>query len=76
MQLLHALGLKESVWHLNEFSYADADFRPAFLREGPTDVEALKVLAHEKGHICCGHMERAGLIEQNVEEEFEAAAFA
>ncbi len=75
-ELLHALGLEDQARRLSGFTYADPDFRLIFLREGLTEKEALKVLAHEEGHIYCGHMGRASVIGQNVEEEFEANEFA
>ena len=75
-QLLEALGLDDMAQRSNGFAYADADFRLVFLREGLTEREALKVLAHEEGHICCGHMGLASVLGQSVEEEFEANAFA
>lgn len=74
-QLLEALGLGDMAQRSNGFAYADADFRLVFLREGLTEQETLKVLAHEEGHICCGHMGRASVLGQSVEDEFEANAF-
>lgn len=75
-ELLRTLGLEDQARRLSGFTYADSDFRLIFLRDGLTEKEALKVLAHEEGHIYCGHMGRASVIGQNVEEEFEANAFA
>lgn len=75
-QLLKALHLTETAACSRGFTYADANFRLIFVHEGLSEKEKLKVLAHEEGHIYCGHLSHAPIIGQDISEEFEANEFA
>lgn len=75
-QLIKALHLTETATRLKGFTYADINFRLVFVHEGLSEKEKLKVLAHEEGHIYCGHLSHAPIIGQDVSEEVEANEFA
>ena len=46
------------------------------MNEGLSDDEKLIVLAHELGHIVCGHMVQSNIIGSDVQEEYQANEFA
>mgnify|MGYP005922396159 CR=1 FL=1 len=75
-QLLKALHLTETAARLKGFTYADINFRLVFVHEGLSEKEKLNVLAHEEGHIYCGHLSHAPIIGQDISEEVEANEFA
>ena len=58
------------------FTYVDSHFRLVFIHESLSDDEMLAVLAHEEGHIYCGHMQYNAIIGQDIKEEMEATEFA
>jgi len=76
-QLLDALGVKALSLTTGAFTYADKNHRIVFIEEGLSDEETLILLAHEQGHIFCGHMKNSdGIIGENVIKEQEANEFA
>lgn len=74
--LLSALELTDYCRSSKGFTYADSKLRLVFVHEGLSDDEKLLVLAHEEGHIYCGHFSSAHIIGRNVIEEHEANEFA
>lgn len=74
--LIRSLHIQTVAAHSRGFTYMDSNFRLVFAHEGLTDGELQQVLAHELGHICCGHLTHAPIIGQDVKEEVEANAFA
>lgn len=74
--LLSALGLADYCRGSKGFTYADSKLRLVFIHEGLSDDEKLLVLAHEEGHIYCGHLSTVPIIGRNVIEEHEANEFA
>ena len=74
--LIRSLHLQTVAAHSRGFTYMDSNFRLVFAHEGLTDDEFQQVLAHELGHICCGHLSHAPIIGQDVKEEVEANDFA
>lgn len=76
-QLLNALGLKALSLSTGAFTYADGNFRIVFIQEGLSDDERLILLAHEEGHIFCGHLNSlSGICGEAVTNEHEANTFA
>lgn len=75
-ELVDALGLREMVERSKGFTYADLNFRAVFLHEDLSEKEKLMVLAHEEGHIYCGHLSSVPIIGRDVQEEYEANEFA
>ena len=74
-KLIDALGVQEAVDKSRGFTYADNQRRLVFLHEDLSDAEKLLVLAHEEGHIYCGHLSSAPIIGKDVVEEHEAGEF-
>lgn len=74
--LIEALHLSEMVSRSKGFTYADRDLRAVFVHEDLSEQEKLMVLAHEEGHISCGHLSSVPIIGRDVQEEFEANEFA
>lgn len=74
--LIRSLHIQTVAAHSRGFTYMDSNFRLVFAHEGLTDDELQQVLAHELGHICCGHLSHAPIIGQDVKEEVEANDFA
>lgn len=74
--LIEALGVEEYCKRSKGFTYADAKYRLVFLHEALSEAEKLMVLAHEEGHIYCGHITAAPIIGRDVIEEHEANEFA
>ena len=74
--LVDALGLSEMIEHSKGFTYADSNYCLVFLHEGLSEAEKLVVLAHEEGHIYCGHLSSVPIIGKDVREEYEANEFA
>jgi hypothetical protein len=73
--LIEALHLEEMVEKTKAFTYADRQRRLVFLHEDLSDQEKLLVLAHEEGHIYCGHFSSVPVIGRDVVEEHEANEF-
>lgn len=74
--LIEALKLSDSIIRSRGFTYADQNHRIVFVHEDLSPAEKLLVLAHEEGHIFCGHMRDGPIIGKDVQEEFEANEFA
>lgn len=74
--LIDALGLDDLIRKSKGFTYADRQRRLVFLHEDLSDNEKLLVLAHEEGHIYCGHIASVPVIGRDVIEEHEANEFA
>ena len=76
-QLLDALGVKALSLTTGAFTYADKNYRIVFIEEGHSDDELLILLAHEEGHIFCGHLNNnCNVIGDSVLNEQEANTFA
>ena len=75
-ELLDALDLLERARRCRGFSYRDESFRLVFLHQDLTEEERTVVLAHEAGHIWCGHMDRSRLLGEDVMQEREANEFS
>lgn len=75
--LLLALGVKALSLTTGAFTYADKTTRIVFIEEGLSDDEKIILLAHEQGHIFCGHMNNMnGIIGDDIKKEQEANEFA
>ena len=74
--IISRLDLSDYVSRYNGFTYSDGEFRLVFVRGDLSEAERTMVLAHEAGHILCGHMEGAHFTGSNVTEEMEANEFA
>lgn len=74
--LLTCLNLQSIAARSRGFTYVDSHFRLVFIHESLSDDEMLAVLAHEEGHIYCGHMQYNAIIGQDIKEEMEATEFA
>lgn len=75
-ELIEALHLSELTARSRGFTYADRSYRIVFVHEDLSEAEKLLVLAHEIGHIYCGHMAVGSVIGSDVREEYEANEFA
>lgn len=75
-ELLDALGLQERARRSRGFTYRDGSFRLVFLHQDLTEEEKTIVLAHEAGHIWCGHMDRNRVLGEDVLLEREANEFS
>ncbi len=73
--LIELLRLDEMVEKSKGFTYADRYRRLVFLHEDLSEKEKLLVLAHEEGHIYCGHLSSVPIIGKDVVEEHEANEF-
>lgn len=74
--VIEHLDLTDLIARLKGFTYADSECRFVFLNRDLSDEEKLLVLAHEEGHIACGHLEHAPILGNSVTEEDEANQFA
>lgn len=74
--LINELSVKQYIINGKAFAYQNGDIRLLFLCEKMTSTEKLYALAHELGHIVCGHLSNGSYIKANIEEEFEANEFA
>ncbi len=74
--LIHALRLRTYIASSKGFTYADADRRLVFIHEELSEKEKAMVLAHEQGHIFCGHTEKQPILGEDVRQENEANEFA
>lgn len=73
--LIEALNIENIVDKSRGFTYADRHRRLVFLHEDLSDDEKRLVLAHEEGHIYCGHLSSYPIIGNDVVEEHEANEF-
>lgn len=74
-KLIEALGIEEAIDKSRGFTYADKQRRLVFLHEDLSNEEKRLVLAHEEGHIYCGHLSSYPIIGKDVVEEHEANEF-
>ena len=74
--LIQALGLQAFVKTQKGFTYENDKYRLVFINEDLSEQEQLFVLAHELGHVCCGHSSTANVIGKDVQQEHEANEFA
>ena len=70
--VIHNLDLGQVVLQSRGFTYADKNHRLIFINEELTEDEKVLVLAHELGHIECGHLSSQHIIGRDVIEEHEA----
>ncbi|GEM_PF-855496 len=75
-RLLRALRLPPNALRSRGFTYADSCYRIIFVHQDLSDSEKKLVLAHEIGHVVCGHMGTGTVIGNDVRQESDAAAFA
>ncbi len=73
--LTEKLEIRPWVLQQNAFTYRKGSLRLVFVRESLGTEEKKLALAHELGHILCGHMDGAGLTGGSAAEEFEANEF-
>ena len=74
-RLIQRLALENYALANKAFTYQCGVSRFVFVNENLSVTEKLYALAHEVGHIFCGHL-KEGNIECSVEEEYEANEFA
>lgn len=74
--IIEKLNLSDYVQHSKGFTYTDDNMRIVFLNEDLSEDEKLLVLAHEEGHIFCGHFGKPPIIGKDVHDEYEANEFA
>ena len=74
--LVCRLHLQDMIAKSSGFLYEDRQFRLLFISEKLSDREKILVLAHEIGHIVCGHNSRTAVVGQTVQDEYEANEFA
>lgn len=58
------------------FTYKSDELKYVFVRDDLSASEKLYALAHEEGHIACGHLEKKNTSPDNIEDEYEANEFA
>lgn len=75
-ELIDALHLRGYIASSRGFTYANADYRLVFVHEDLSEKESCMVLAHEQGHITCGHMDKQPILGEDVRQENEANEFA
>lgn len=75
-QIVTNLKLDEYIKSNKGFTYADDKYRLVFINEDLSEEERILVLAHEQGHIFCGHTSCRPIIGQDVKQEHEANEFA
>ena len=75
--LIRELGLDSFARNGKSFVYRNKDVRLLFLCDTMTAKEKLYAMAHELGHIYCGHLRNGACCNAaNMEEEHEANEFA
>ena len=76
-ELLQELDLESFAHTCNSFVFKSGDIKLVFLRETMNAGEKLYALAHELGHILCGHLEKRTTCSiADLDEEHEANEFA
>ena len=73
--IISKLDLYEYTSRLKGFTYSDQTVKIVFVRADLTDEEKAIVLAHEEGHIICGHLNAYNVSSNDVAEEMEANVF-
>lgn len=74
--LISELALQRYIETSSAFTYQYKGIKLIFLCESLTESEKRYALAHELGHIACGHMSHNRCSSDSVEDEFEANEFA
>lgn len=74
--IIENLNLSEAISVSRGFTLVTNDFRLIFISENLNDEEKLLVLAHEVGHIACGHFSNVPIIGKDVIDEYEASEFS
>jgi len=74
--LISELALQRYIETSSAFTYQYKDIKLIFLCDSLTESEKRYALAHELGHIACGHMSHNRCSSDNIEDEFEANVFA
>ena len=74
--LIAELHLEMLVESGTAFLYKKGDIKILFVYEQLSIDEKRYALAHELGHICCGHLRDTGTVAVSLEEEYEANEFA
>ena len=73
--IISELKLRKYADNTRGFTYADSNYRIVFVDENLSETEKRIVLAHETGHIVCGHSGTVPIIGNDVMEEYEANEF-
>lgn len=73
--IIRSLHLEDMVLHSKGFIYTDANYRLVFINEKLSEDEKALVLAHEQGHVYCGHTAGPAVVGRDVQEEYEANEF-
>lgn len=74
--LISALDLSRETTIYKAFTYHDSDYRLVFIQNHLSDKERAVLLAHEIGHIECGHMGKNVIMGQGITDEWEANEFS
>jgi len=74
--LLKEIGCESFAKSSKAFTYKKGQNKIVFIDGNLQEIDKLHALAHEEGHIFCGHMERETCSLSNVEDEWEANEFA
>ena len=74
--IISRLDLGDMISRRNGFTYADTEYRLVFVNKELNENEKKIVLAHEMGHIVCGHLTHSPILGNSVIEEDEANQFA
>lgn len=74
--IITGLKLESFAKTAKAFTYKSSDLKYVFVRDDLSANEKLYALAHEEGHIACGHLEKINVSPDNIEDEHEANEFA
>ena len=74
--LIQELKVQRYIDTCSAFTYQNGDIKIVFICEALTEAEKRYALAHELGHIICGHMEYNRCSSDGMEDEYEANEFA
>lgn len=74
--LIKELSVQKNIETSSAFTYQYNDIKIIFLCDALNEREKCYALAHELGHIVCGHMEYSHCSSDGIEDEFEANEFA
>lgn len=74
--IIQQLGIADIACMAKAFTYSNTSLKFVFIREELSGQEKLLALAHEVGHIECGHLEKKNVSPDNVGDEYEANEFA
>ena len=75
-ELVQELGVASYLSAGRAFAFQKRDIKLIFLCEQMDAEEKKYAIAHELGHIFCGHMQPGSSLEQSVRQEHEANEFA